>query len=58
LVKGEWVAMDGSKFQVVTSTKPGPIQEFYAALLARGMQPEMARLTLARKIATIVWIVW
>jgi hypothetical protein len=35
-----------------------PFQEFYAALLARGMRPEMARLTLARKIATIVLIVW
>jgi transposase len=43
---------------VSASTKPGPFQEFYAALLARGMRPEMARLTLARKIATIVLIVW
>ena len=40
------------------STKPGPFQEFYAALLAKGIRPEMARLTLARKIATIVLIVW
>ena len=43
---------------VLASTKPGPFQEFYAALLAKGMRPEMARLTLARKIATIVLIVW
>jgi len=43
---------------VSASTKPGPFQEFYAALLARGMRPEMARLTLARKIATIVLMVW
>jgi hypothetical protein len=43
---------------VVASTKPGPCEEFYAALLAKGMRPEMARLTLARKIATIVLIVW
>jgi hypothetical protein len=43
---------------VVASTKPGPLQEFYAGLLAKGMRPEMARLTLARKIATIVLIVW
>ena len=27
-------------------------------MLAKGMRPEMARLTLARKIATIVLIVW
>ena len=43
---------------VVASTKPGPFAEFYAALLGKGMRPEMARLTLARKIATIVLIVW
>src|ERR1700726_3862899 len=43
---------------VVASTKPGPFEEFYAALLAKGMRPEMARLTLARKIATIVLLVW
>ena len=42
----------------IASSKPGPFQEFYAALLAKGMRPEMARLTLARKIATIVLIVW
>ena len=43
---------------VIASTKPGPFEEFYAALLAKGMRPAMARLTLARKIATIVLIVW
>src|SRR5262247_2269316 len=43
---------------VVASTKSGPFEEFYAALLAKGMRPEMARLTLARKIATVVLIVW
>jgi transposase len=43
---------------VVASSKPGAFAEFYAALVAKGMRPEMARLTLARKIATIVLIVW
>jgi transposase len=43
---------------VLASSKPGPFREFYTALLAKGMRPEMARLTLARKIATIVLIVW
>jgi transposase len=43
---------------IVASSKPGPFQEFYAALMAKGMRPEMARLTLARKIATIVLLVW
>ncbi len=42
----------------VASSKPGPFEDFYAALLAKGMRPEMARLTLARKIATIVLIIW
>ena len=37
---------------------PGPFQEFHAALVARGMKPTMARLTLARKIAAITLIVW
>ena len=43
---------------VIASSKPGPFEKFYAALVAKGMKPEMARLTLARKIATIVLIVW
>jgi len=36
----------------------GPFQDFYANLLAKGMEPEMARLTLARKIATITLTIW
>jgi transposase len=43
---------------IVAATKPGPFAEFYTELLAKGMRQEMARLTLARKIATIVLIVW
>lgn len=43
---------------IVASVKPGPFQEFYTALVAKGIRPEMARLTLARKIAAIVLIVW
>src|SRR6202049_1256733 len=35
---------------------PGPFQEFYTALVARGMKLQMARLTLARKIAAITLI--
>jgi len=37
---------------------PGPLQEFYARRVAQGMKPELARLTLARKIATIALEVW
>ena len=40
------------------SARPGPLQEFYQALLAKGMKPTMARLTLARKIAAIALTLW
>jgi transposase len=40
------------------STRPGPFLDFYAALLAKGMRPARARLTLARKIATITLTIW
>jgi transposase len=43
---------------IIAATKPGPLQQFYDALVAKGMRPEMARLTLARKIAAIILIVW
>jgi len=36
----------------------GPFHDFYTALLAKGMKPEMARLTLARKIAAITLTLW
>ena len=43
---------------IIAATKAGPFQEFYAALVAKGIRPEMARLTLARKIAAITLLVW
>lgn len=42
----------------VAAAKVGPFQEFYDALVAKGIRPEMARLTLARKIAAITLLVW
>jgi transposase len=36
----------------------GAFREFYLGLLNKGMQPEMARLTLARKIAAIALKIW
>src|SRR5438309_6663240 len=36
----------------------GPFHDFYAVLLVKGMTPEMARLTLARKIAAITLTLW
>jgi transposase len=36
----------------------GPFQDFYTRLLGKGMEPEMAQLTLARKIAAITLTIW
>jgi hypothetical protein len=43
---------------ISASTRPGPVQDFYVALLAKGIRPTMARLTLARKIAAIALTMW
>jgi transposase len=40
------------------SARPGLWRDFYQALLAKGMKPTMARLTLARKIAAVVLTLW
>src|SRR6202522_2625670 len=42
----------------VAAAKAGPFKEFYDALVAKGIRPEMARLTLARKMAAITLLVW
>jgi transposase len=43
---------------ISASTRPGPLQDFYVARVAKGMRPTMARLTLARKIAAITLTLW
>ena len=40
------------------SVGQGVFREFYLGLLKKGMRPEMARLTLARKIAAIALKIW
>ena len=40
------------------SCRPGPLKAFYEAMLARGIATEMARLTLARKIAAYTLRLW
>ena len=42
----------------VAAVKSGPFQRFYAAQISKGIRPEMARLSLARKIAAIILTVW
>ncbi len=38
--------------------RPGPFQEFYARRLAAGLSPEIARVVVARKLATLVLTLW
>jgi transposase len=38
--------------------KPGPLRELYEAMLARGMKEDLAKVTLARKIAAVVLRLW
>ena len=40
------------------SVIPGPFQDFYQRSLAKGIEPTMVRLTLARKIAAITLTLW
>ena len=42
----------------VAAVKSGPFQRFYAAQISKGIRPEIARLSLARKIAAIILTVW
>ena len=36
----------------------GVYKQYYQGLLEKGMRPEMARLTVARKLAALVLAVW
>ncbi|MGH7526419.1 MAG: transposase [Gemmatimonadales bacterium] len=40
------------------SARPGPLQDFYHALLARGLREELARVTLARQFAALPLRLW
>jgi transposase len=46
------------KAAAMQSIKREPFAAFYQTLIHRGMKPELARLTLARKIAAIVLAIW
>jgi hypothetical protein len=43
---------------ISASNRPGPLRDFYLALVEKGMRPTMARLTLARKMAAITLTIW
>ncbi|HEV2122782.1 MAG TPA: hypothetical protein VGW38_08415 [Chloroflexota bacterium] len=38
--------------------RPGALQDFYQAMLRRGMREELAAVTLARKIAALTLRIW
>jgi hypothetical protein len=38
--------------------RPGPLQDFYQAMIGRGMRQELARVTLARKLAALTLRLW
>jgi hypothetical protein len=38
--------------------RPGPFQDLYQGMVARGMREDMARLTLARKFAALTLRLW
>lgn len=40
------------------TSRPGPLQDFYHAMLARGMDKDIARVTLARKLAAVTLRLW
>jgi transposase len=40
------------------TTRPGPLQDLYKGMLTRGMRPELARVTLARKLAALTLRLW
>jgi transposase len=43
---------------LAASVRAGPLQDWYRGLLERGMREELARVTLARKIAALTLRVW
>jgi transposase len=46
------------KSAALTALRHDPFKTWYAQLLARGLRPELARVTVARKIAAITLAVW
>ena len=46
------------KSAALTASRCEPFKSWYAELLARGLRPELARVTMARKIAAVTLAVW
>jgi hypothetical protein len=45
-------------FKGAATGRPGPLQDWYQGLLARGMREELARVTLTRKLAALTLRLW
>jgi transposase len=43
---------------IAAAARPGPLQDFYQQMLTGGMRAELARVTLARKLAAITLRLW
>lgn len=40
------------------TARPGPLQAFYRDLITRGLRPELARVTLTRKLTALTLRLW
>ena len=40
------------------TARPGPLQDFYHGVIARGTREELARVTLTRKLAALTLRLW
>ncbi len=53
------VVKDAFKGAATAATaRPGPLRDFYQAMIARGMRAELARVTLTRKLAALTLRLW
>ena len=51
-------ALSGPTAASAATARPGPLQDLYHTMTEHGMRAEMARLTLARKIAALSLRIW
>src|SRR2546422_7701102 len=51
-------ALAESGHRTCAPARPGPLQDFYHGVIARGTREELARLTLTRKLAALTLRLW
>ena len=57
-IQSDWITVIDVQLYWPTQAGNDPLGAFYQNLLAGGMEPPMARLTLVRKIAAIALKIW